>query len=236
MLGATAARLAFRGAIDPAAGLSGALRWTLARPHGRALVLALAAGFSAFALWHVLEARRRRAGWLSRLEHAAGAAGYAILAGTAISLARRGRAGGGVASRSALAWLLERPAGVAALEIAAAATVVAGALEIFQGVSGRLRQRFATRWLPGHAARLARRTARFGLAARGVVLVLVGYFQWRVARDLDPSQAREIGGALRVVSRSPAGGPVLAAVVAAGLAAYGVYMGLLAVSARRPGA
>jgi hypothetical protein len=206
----------------------------LARPHGPTLVALIAAGLAASAVWHALEARRRAASWLARAAHAAGAAGYGALAGSAVSLWRRGRLPDGTISRSALAWLLARPAGVVVLEIAAAATAFAGAVEIAQGASGRLRQRFATRWLPRNAARVAQRTARFGLAARGVVLLVLAYFQWRVARDLDPSEAAEIGGALRVLSRTPFGGPLLAAVVAAGLAAYGLYMGALAVAARRP--
>ena len=235
VLGLTAARLALRGALDPAAGLDGALRWVLDRPHGRLLVALVGAGLASFAVWHTLEARRSRTGALVRAGHVASAAGYAVLTGSAAALFRSGRPATGTLTRSTLAWLLARPAGVFLLEAVAAATVAAGAYEVWQGVSGRLRQRFATRWLPRHAARFAQRMARFGLAARGTVLVLIGYFQWRVARDLDPSEARQIGGALRVVSRTAALGPLLAAVVAVGLAAYGVYMGALAVAARRPG-
>jgi hypothetical protein len=54
-----------------------------------------------------------------------------------------------------------------------------------------------------------------------------------VARDLDPKELREVGGALKALAKSPAGGAGLAALVALGLAAYGLYMGVLAASARR---
>ena len=236
VLGITAARLALGGAVDPAAGLDGALRGLLVWPHGRAVVAAIGAGLAGFALWHLLEARRRRTGMLARLGHLGSAVGYAALTWSAVVLLRHGRAADATLARSALGWLLARPAGVLLLEAAAVATVAVGVYEIWQGLTGRLRQRFATRWLPRNAARFAQRTARFGLAARGIVLAVIGYFQWRVARDLDPSEARRIGGALRVLSRSNSVGPLLAAIVALGLAAYGVYMVALAVAARRSGA
>ena len=62
---------------------------------------------------------------------------------------------------------------------------------------------------------------------------MIGVFQVRVARDLDPKELREVGGALKALAKSPAGGAGLAALVALGLAAYGLYMGVLAASARR---
>ena len=230
-LGVSAARVAVLGARDPS-GVPGAVRLILKTPHGRAVAIAVAAGLAGFALWHVLEARRRR-GLLRRAGHVASAAGYAALAWGTVSALVRSRARGDGWSATALAWLLARPWGAAAIETAGVLTVAAGASEIWQGVSGRLRQRFATGWLPRDAARLAHRVARFGLAARGIVLVVIGVFQVRVARDLDPKELREVGGALRVLAKSPGGGAVLSAAVALGLAAYGLYMGVLAASARR---
>jgi len=234
-LGATAARIAVAGARDPALGMGGALRVLLRQPHGRILLTAVAAGFAAFGLWHALEARNARRMVLERLGHLFGVAGYAALLWSAVTTLVHARRGDGALQQSALAWLLSRPWGVALVEVAGAATIGAGLFEIGQGASGRLRNRFATQWLPRTAARFLHRVARFGLASRGVVLVVIGFFQVRVARDLDPRELREIGGALNVLSRLPAGGVALGAVVAAGLAAYGVYMIVLALAGRRRG-
>lgn len=233
VVGALAARLALRGARHPAAGMPGALRWLLGEPHGRAVLAAVAAGLAGFAVWHLLEARSRRRGWLERAGHLAGAAGYLGLTGTAVSLLLRGREPDGSLSRSLLAWLLARPFGVLLLEAAGVATLAVGIYELWQGATGRLRQRFATRGLPADAAHLVRRMARFGLASRGLVLTVIGLFQVRAARTLEPSDVSEIGGALKALSRSPSGGPILAGVVAVGLVAYGLYMAVLAVAARR---
>ena len=48
----------------------------------------------------------------------------------------------------------------------------------------------------------------------------------RVARDLDPSEFREIGGALEVLHRMRFGG-ILLGIAGAGLCAYGAYLVLL---------
>jgi Domain of Unknown Function (DUF1206) len=232
-IGVTAARVALSGARDRSAGMPGALRLLLRQPHGRLLAAAVAAGLAAFMLWHLLEARRGRGRPLERAGHLLGAAGYAALTWSTVALLLRLRHPGPAFERNVLAWLLSRRAGVLAVEAAGALTIGAGLFEIWEGVSGRLRNRFATRWLSLDTARVVKRMARFGLAARGVVLVVIGVFQERVAVDLDPRELTEIGGALRALSRSPAGGPLLAGVVALGLVAYGLYMGVLAVAAQR---
>jgi hypothetical protein len=232
-LGVTAARIALLGARDRVGGMPGALRLILGQAHGRTLLGAVAAGLAAFALWHLIEARNRRRTLLERAGHLAGAAGHAALAWSAVSLLLRLRQPPDSLGRSALEWLLTRSFGVLAVETAGVVTIGAGLLEIAQGVSGRLRDRFAARWLPRDAARFVKGIARFGLAARGGVLVLIGVFQVRVAVNLDPPELREIGGALKAVSQSTAAGPLLAGVVGLGLIAYGLSMGVLAVAARR---
>lgn len=233
VMGWTAARVAVAGARDRVAGFPGALRALLRQPHGPILVGAVAAGLAGFALWHLLEARRRGRTVLQRVGHIGSLLGYAALAATGASVALGGHAGGGRLRRSALEWLLSQAWGPAALSVAGVATIGIGIVQIFEGASGRLRNRFATRWLSSNVAGAARAVARFGLAARGVVLLVIGYFQIRVARDLDPRELREIGGALRALSRTPVAGSVLLGVAAAGLAAYGVYMGMLAIASRR---
>lgn len=232
-IGLTAARLALAGARDRESGMPGALRFLLRQPHGRTLASAVTAGLAAFALWHLIEARNPRRNPLERAGHLVGLVGYAALAWSGVALLLRLRQPEGALQRSALEWLLSRPWGVAAVEAAGIVSIGAGLFEIWQGVSGRLRYRFATQWLSRGAAGLVRRVARFGLAARGVVLALIGYFQMRVAVDLEPRELREIGGALKALTRSPAGGPLLAGVVALGLVAYGLFMAVLAVAARR---
>jgi hypothetical protein len=213
-------------------GMAGALGWLLRQPHGAVVLAAVAAGLLSFAVWHVLEARRRRSGTLERVGHAIGAAGYLALVGTAASVFLHRSTPEGVLV-GIQRWMARLSVGPLLLQAIGLAALAAGISEIWQGVTGRLRQRFAVHWLPTEAARLARKIARFGIASRGVVLIVIGVGQIRVARGLEAARAPDVGGALKTLSHSKWGGPWLAAVVAIGLAAYGVYMGALAFALRR---
>jgi hypothetical protein len=223
-LGAAAVQIAVAGARDRVLGFSGALRRLLEQPHGAVLVSGIAAGLAAFVLARFLDAADRRRGPLFRAVAAADALAHAGLAWAAIALAlgiRRGRG----ATRPALAWLLSQAWGPGALELAAFAVIAIGAFQLWQGLRGLPRRQLSPRPL-GPAAPAAIRIGRFGLFVRGIVTAIIGWFLLETARDADPRKFHEIGGALEVLRRMPAGG-LLLGVAGGGLAAYGCYLVLL---------
>jgi uncharacterized membrane protein len=71
------------------------------------------------------------------------------------------------------------------------------------------------------------RISRFGIAARGFVFVIIGGLLIQAALQSDPSKVQSSKGALESIERSPYG-PWLLALVAIGLVAYGIYMGVQA--------
>lgn len=72
------------------------------------------------------------------------------------------------------------------------------------------------------AGRWLKRAGQFGIAARGVVLLIVASFFVDAAWERRPSAAGGLGEALRLLENAPLG-PLVLLVVAAGLAAFGVY-------------
>ena len=229
-IGVIAARIAFLGSRDRVAGMRGALRVLMRQTSGRSILAAVAVGLACFAAWRLVQVLTGRASLLTRAGWAIAGAGYAALAWTAASLLLRFPAGESF-ERIGVGRLLPSPAGRVALCAAAAILIATGVAAVFQGVSGRL-----PLWLAGGALRrtgrgLTSRLARFGLAARGVVGMVMGYLLLRAVLDFDAREAREIGGSLRVLSRS--GGPLVMGVVALGLIAYGISMWAVALS-RRP--
>jgi hypothetical protein len=84
-----------------------------------------------------------------------------------------------------------------------------------------------------------RRTAvtlgRFGLAARGGVFVVVGWFVVQAAVFRDPHQAKGLGGALGALAQQPAGRALLVA-LALGLVALALYCFAAVRWMRMPGA
>jgi type IV secretory pathway VirB2 component (pilin) len=63
---------------------------------------------------------------------------------------------------------------------------------------------------------------RVGYIAKGVALVIVGFFFLVAAWHADPGKAQGLDGALKTLKDAPFG-PFLLTLVAAGIAAYGVY-------------
>ena len=70
--------------------------------------------------------------------------------------------------------------------------------------------------------KFTRFVGRFGLAARGVIFVMVGAFIAFAAFQSDSSEAGGLGSALKTLGG--VGGGIALGLVAAGLAAYGLYM------------
>jgi hypothetical protein len=98
------------------------------------------------------------------------------------------------------------------------------------GVTGRLTRR--PDGAPKKVARVLMAVARFGLAARGLVLCAIGYYIIRAAEEVDATRVHTMGGTLRQVSTTPYGAITLG-VLACGLAAYGVYLFALGFAKRR---
>jgi hypothetical protein len=157
--------------------------------------------------------------------------GSAALTWTAIGLLLRFPRGENF-ERMGVGMLLPSPLGRGALWLTAAILIIAGIVAIIQGVTGRL-----PRWLRAAGERrplkrMALRMARFGLAARGVVGIVMGWLLLKAVATFNPRVAREIGGSLKFLSESK-GGPLLMGIVALGLLSYGLAMWAVAFS-RRP--
>ena len=230
-VGFVAARIAFLRARGRLAGLHGALSFLLGQKEGRGIVTGVAVGLGCFAVWRTIQTFSARGGMITRAGWAITAIGYAALAWTAAALVLRLPRGESF-EHIGVGRLLPHPAGRIALQAVAAILIVTGFVAIFQGITGRLPQWLAGAGFRETARSFTRSLARFGLAARGIVAVAMGYLLLRAVARFDPRGAREIGGSLRVLSQSP-GGPLLMGIVALGLISYGVAMWAVAI-ARRP--
>jgi len=208
-----------------------ALRVLLLQPQGRWVLTAVAAALAGFALWRVLQTVSERGGLITRAGWAITAIGYGALAWTAVGLLLRFPRGEQFESMG-IGTLFPYSAGRVALRLAAAILILTGVVAVVQGASGRLPRWLAAAGFRRPARRFAWRVARIGLAARGIVAVVMGWLLLRAVADFNPREAGEIGGSLRALSRSP-GGPLVMGVVALGLVSYGAAMWAVAVS-RRP--
>jgi hypothetical protein len=205
----------------------GALRALLAAPFGRVLLLVIAGGLAGYALWRLVEAITDPEGRGSDAKAIAmrGANAVRGLAHGALALAafRLGTGHGGGSSRGPDGWtarVFALPAGEALVWIGAAAVAGYGAYQIFRAWRAKLGRHLALTRVSAGTGSVLLGICRFGLAARGAVFLLIGFFLARAASKHDPQQA---GGVRESLLTLAGFGRWALGAVALGLIAYGVF-------------
>lgn len=212
--------LAFRAATAAGTpeGAGGALRSLTDESGGRIMLLLIALGLLAHVVWRLVQAALdpehperdgKRAGM--RAFYALSALIYGSMASTAWQLSR-GRADGGDGGAPWIAKLLDMPAGRWLVMAAGLGVIAYGLHQLMKAFKGDVMHR-----LSRHDPRL-RTLGRFGVGARGLVLLPVGWLVFQAGRLYDASQAGGTEEALRMLDRG-----ALLAIVGLGLLAYGIF-------------
>lgn len=212
----------------------GALATLADEPLGKALLIALALGFAAYAIWRFVQAFAEReddpdtTGTAKKWGKRAGYIGRgAIYAGLTFTTVKLLTGSGGSESQSAkaregTATVLDWPAGRWIVGLAGLAIAGAGAWNLYRGLG----RKFEKRWRTGEMSETERRWGGWagiaGHLARAVVFGLIGVFFVKAAIEYDPSEAIGLDGALRKLA-SASYGPYLLGLTALGLICYGVY-------------
>ena len=208
---------------------SGALHSLAQESLGRIVLVLLAIGFAAYALWRVVQAfampGRRRQGLAQARRVPRPAAIYVGLTFSArLDPARRRRRLLAERARRTRrpAIVLSWPAGTWLVGLGGAILIGVGLWNAYRGLA----RKFEDKWNTGHMGAAARRwggrAGVVGHLARAVVFTLIGVFVIRAALQYDPKEAIGLDGALQKLA-SAAYGPYLLGLTAAGLIAYGLY-------------
>ena len=94
--------------------------------------------------------------------------------------------------------------------------------QLYRAYAAQVRKHLDLSRLGAQGQRLVVALGRFGIGARGVVFLIIGWFLVLAARQADASRASGVGEALRTVERQPYGRWLLA-VTGLGFIAYGLY-------------
>jgi Domain of Unknown Function (DUF1206) len=209
---------------------SGALKTLAGSTFGKALLIGLAIGFAAYALWRLVQAVFEAAEddgakkWAKRAGYVGRAAIYGGLTYTTVKIIS-GSGGGGSQNekaQKATAHVLSWPGGTWIVGIAGAIIVGVGLYNGYRGVA----RKFRKKWDEGRMSHVERtwgtRAGVVGLLARLVVFGLIGVFVIKAAIDYNPNDAIGLDGALQKLAGQTYGEWLLG-LTAAGLFAYGVY-------------
>jgi hypothetical protein len=223
------ALLAAFGAGRGIRGSTGALQTLLTQPFGRALLLLIAIGLTAFAAWRIVQAALDPDGngtsWkamATRVGYAIGAVSYLGLSVSALSLAIGWgvrQKGGNEAAQDWTGWVLSQPYGpwiTGAIAIGVICTGIGFAVAAWSGAAAKHLNCNPVRrsWVLF--------LGRLGYTASGVVYGLIGIFLLFAALRSNAGEARGLAGALAAIQAEPYGS-VLLAIVATGLFAFGLF-------------
>jgi hypothetical protein len=231
VVGALAARVAIlqRGrTLGPA----GALARILEGWNGRLALWIVAAGLFAFVLFRAAQFRGAR-GLFARIGYAVGAIGGLLMAVTAVRVLLHLHAGGDAeALREAAARLVSHAWGRRALEIVGAIAIAVGVVEALRAAIGRLPADFTAAIMARGRKKWTSALARIGVLAHGAIVAVTGYSVFLSGLEGNPRGLSGTAAALRTIKHAE-NGPVLFALVAAGLTAYGLSLLLLAAHQRK---
>lgn len=132
------------------------------------------------------------------------------------------RTAGGDAKQTYLGELMSQPGGQFVVGALGAALIAVGLVQLIKAKTTEFRKELMLQQMSQRARTIAIASGRIGLAARGVVFPLMGFFLMRAAITQNPAEAKGLGGALQELAAGALGTTMLA-VVATGLFFYGIY-------------
>ena len=217
---------------------SGALRVIFDQPAGRALMLVLAIGLCGYAVWRVLDAIRDPdnhgtdfKGLTIRIGNVIRALIYGGIGIQAFKLFRGSGTSGGASEKIWTAKMLDIPGGPWLVGIIGLIIAVYGVSEIVASFKGGYSRTFDLSPIPPQLRKPSEAISRFGIGARGVIIVVVGVFLVRAALRQDPSEAEGTRGSILELAKFVDGTWILA-FIGAGLLAYAFDQALHAICRR----
>jgi hypothetical protein len=229
VMGFLALKIALATPGGKATDLSGSLVWLIGNPLGKVVLVVTIIGLLAYAIWGLVRAiydplhRGRDAkGIMARLGFVTSAVSYLAIALFALHILAGQGAASGDSTQKTVSTLLTNPLG-------GAVTVVLGVVAIGIGIGQFIeayRATFAQDLKAGEMSSSERDIAiglgRFGMAARGVTFLVIGWFLIQAGLHHAPSQAQGFGGAFLFLLAQPYGRWLLG-IVALGFIALGLH-------------
>ncbi len=210
----------------------GALRTIYEQPFGKFLLVVVAIGLIAFALWSFIQALfdtenkgKDAKGILGRVGYAIVGISYGLLGIGSIQLALGTGTGGKNSTTSTQDWtgkILHYPAGVFLVVLLGLIVLGVAGYLLYRAYSANFKKKLNLQEMHGQVRKWGVYLGRFGYAAMGAVFCIIGLFLIIAAVQHNPNDAKGLDSALQVVLHQPFG-PILLAIIALGLFAYGAY-------------
>ena len=225
----TLGSLAILAAVGEGGGLHGSdgvIQWVFSLPMGQVLVGISAVGFAAYAVYRLLtavtghdDADSKLKDIVARIEDVVTGLGYGSLAVAAVQLLFGESGGSGNGKQYWIAQALQQPFGPALIGTIGVIVMGFGLFQFKRAVTDSHADHVRSHEMSQREKNMFVWVGRIGYSARGVVLLVIGYFTLRAATNASPNESKGVGGALQEIGEA---GVLPLAIIAAGLVAYGV--------------
>lgn len=209
--------------------LTGSLVVLVSNPYGKLVLIIAAVGLAAYSLWGFIRAiydplhrGSDASGYMARLGFVSSALSYAAIVYFAIQLLAGSGATTNDGTKNTIASVLTHPAG-------GALTILIGLVVIGVGLGQFMEAYRATFARDLKGTEMSPRTrdivvklGRFGMFARGVIFLIIGWFVVQAGLHHDPSQTQGFSGAFVFLLAQPFG-RILLGIVALGFVALGLH-------------
>jgi len=218
-------------------GTTGALQTISQQPAGKILLALIALGLLGYALWRLIQAIKDpdnkgsdAKGIFSRLGYMMSGLAYIGVAANAALLAMGSGGGSGGGDSSKQDWtamVMQQPFGRWLVGLAGALTIGIGFYRLYKAYKTKFRKKLNLGSLDRDREKWLINISRFGIAARGVVFIMIGFFVLQAAHNYDPQKVKGLDGVLATLVQQP-WGKALLGLMALGLLSYAVYLWLQA--------
>ncbi len=228
VMGLLALGIALGLAGGQATDLAGSLKFLIANPYGKFVLIVMAIGLASYSLWGFIRAiydplhrGSNAAGYMARLGFVSSALSYAAIVILALQLLSGGEAKGD-STQTTIASILVHPGGAAATIIIGVIAILVGFGQFLEAYRATFQKDLKGAEMTERERTIVIRLGRFGMFARGVTFLVIGWFLVQAGLHHDAGQVRGFGAAFTFLLTEPFG-RVLLGVVALGFVALGLH-------------
>ena len=209
--------------------LSGSLVFLIGNPFGKLVLIAMIVGLAAYSLWGFIRAifdplhrGRDASGVMARLGFVSSAVSYAAIGLFALQILAGAGATSGDSTQKTVTSILAHPFGGWLTIVIGLVAVGVGIGQFIEAYRATFRQDLKGAEMTASEKSIAVGLGRFGMLARGVTFLVIGWFLIQAGIHNDAGQAHGFGGAFLFLLAQPYG-HLLVGIIALGFVALGLH-------------
>jgi len=209
--------------------LSGSLVFLVSNPLGKLVLVVVAIGLAAYSLWGFTRAiydplhrGRGTGGYAARLGFVTSAVSYAAIVFFALQILLGSAGSSGDSTQKTIATILTHPGGGWLTAIIGLVAIVVGLGQFLEAYRATFKEDLKGAEMSASERDIAIGLGRFGMFARGVIFLVIGWFLVQAGLHHDAGQVQGFGGAFLFLLGQPFGRVVLG-IIALGFVALGLH-------------